>query len=496
MSRWGRVERRGEEVVKHAETWLTEHPSGPRFVWVHLYDPHDPYEPPAPYSRTYEKTPYDGEIAYADSVLGRFVAYLKQHGWYENSLLVVAGDHGEGLGEHGEDTHGIFLYDSTTHVPLLMKRPGGMQAGTIVAAQVRTTDILPTVLDLLNLSSPGLDGESLQPLFGNHTSPERPAFGETDYPVRFGWAPLRSLRADGHKYIEAPRPELYDLTADPGERDNIYEPWNELVKKMRAELAEQRAKTPAATSAGAVGAGTMDELRALGYLGPADAGSSTTAPEPSLLPDPKDKIEQQNLLHRAMMASEDNRSEDARRALERVLQLDPKSMVALRQLGELELRAGDFNEAAEHLGEVCKARPDDAAAALRLGQALEKLGKPEEARAALKNSLKLLPQQYEARLLLGNVYLRLQQYAAAEDQMEAALLLQPDSLDAQMAIARAKIAEGRNEDAISRLNSLTARYPKNPEIFLLLSEAYAASGMPAKAQRARAQAEKLKARTK
>jgi arylsulfatase A-like enzyme/Tfp pilus assembly protein PilF len=496
-SRWGRVERRGEEVARHAETWLAAHPSGPRFVWVHLYDPHDPYAPPAPYSKTYENNPYDGEIAYADSALGKFVDFLKQRGWYQRAVIVVVGDHGEGLGEHGEDTHGIFLYDSTTHVPLLIKLPGAEQADSTVAAQVRTTDILPTVLDLLNLSSPaGLDGESLQTLFANHPSPERPAFGETDYPVRFGWAPLRSLRADGHKYIEAPRPELYDLSVDPGERTNLYEPWNEPVKKMRAELAEQRAKTPPATSAGAVGAGTIDELRALGYLGPADVGSSTTAPEPSLLPDPKDKIEQQNLLHRAMMASEDNRPDDARRALERILQLDPESIVALRQLGELELRAGDFNKAAEYLGQVRKARPDDASAALHLGQALEKLGKLEEARAALENSLKLLPQQYEARLLLGNVYLRSKQFAAAEDQLEAALLLQPDSLDAQLAIARALITEGRNADGVSRLKALSVHYPKDPEVFLLLSEAYSASGMPEKAQQARAQAERLKAHAK
>ena len=127
-SRWGRVERRGQDVVQHAEAWMTAHPAGPHFVWVHLYDPHDPYEPPPPYSQTYKDRLYDGEIAYADSALAGFIGYLKKTGRYDNALIVVVGDHGEGLGEHHEDTHGIFLYDSTTHVPLIVKLPGRRQS--------------------------------------------------------------------------------------------------------------------------------------------------------------------------------------------------------------------------------------------------------------------------------------------------------------------------------------------------------------------------------
>lgn len=457
--RWGRVERRGMEVVQHAIAWMNGHRSGPRFVWVHLYDPHDPYEPPAPYSETYKERPYDGEIAYADAALGKLLGYLKQQGGYESSLIVVASDHGEGLGEHGEETHGIFLYDSTTHVPLLFKPPckasggGGCRGtgGKVVSAQVRTTDIFPTVLELAGAAAaPGLDGESLMPWLGdarcegsggevcNHSS-DRTAFGETDYPLRFGWAPLRSVRERGFKYIEAPRPELYDLRADAGELKNLYQPWNETVQKLRGRLAEQRAKRPpAAPSAGTVAAGTLDELRALGYLGPADAGSSTSAAEPSLLPDPKDRIEEQNLLHRAMMASEDNRVAEASRALEKVLELNPKSPTALRQLGELELSAGEYEKAAGHLGRARETRPDDATAAYYLGQALEKLRKYEAARDALEASLKLTPGQFAARLLLGEVYLALKDPTAAEDQFEAALLIQPKSKEAQQGLAKAQ----------------------------------------------------------
>src|SRR5438874_5375237 len=137
-SRWGRVERRGMDVVQHTENWLNAHRVGPHFVWVHLYDPHDPYEPPPPYSQLYKDHLYDGEIAYADSALANFLGYLKKQGWYDNSLIIVVGDHGEGLGEHHEDTHGIFLYDSTIQVPLIVKLPRQSAAEKIVNAQVRT----------------------------------------------------------------------------------------------------------------------------------------------------------------------------------------------------------------------------------------------------------------------------------------------------------------------------------------------------------------------
>src|SRR5438046_4297040 len=150
------------DVVQHAETWLTAHPAGRRFALVHLYDPDDPYEPVGPYSEIYKDRLYDGDIAYADSALGNFVQYLKKSGWYENSVIILVGDHGEGLGEHHEETHGIFLYDSTTHVPLIIKLPRQKNSGKVIEAQVRTLDILPTALDLVGIAAPAaLDGKSL-----------------------------------------------------------------------------------------------------------------------------------------------------------------------------------------------------------------------------------------------------------------------------------------------------------------------------------------------
>jgi len=443
-ARWGRVERRGMEVVQHAETWIAAHPAGPRFVWIHLYDPHDPYQPPQPFALTYKDRLYDGEIAYADSAFANFVDFLKKNGRYENSLVVVVGDHGEGLGEHHENTHGIFLYDSTTRVPLVVKTPGGSNPGMVVNAQVRTTDILPTVTDVLRIPPPSqLDGESLTPLFQGTESTERTALGETDYPLRFGWAPLRSVRAGGFKFIEAPRPALYDLHADPGESANHYQPENPTVQRFRAMLADVRTKTsqPAsADSASTIAPGATYQLKALGYQGRADTATSTAAGS-ATLPDPKDKIEEQNLLHAAMMASDDNRTGEARRALEKVLQLDPKSPTALRQLGELELQSAEYKQAAEHLKHARDVHPEDATAAFYEGQARQKIGDLSGARDALETSLKLVPEQFPARLLLGQVYLGLKDSKNAEDQFEAALLFEPDNTEAQRGLAEARALE-------------------------------------------------------
>ncbi len=473
-SRWGRVERRGMDVVDHAENWLTKHPAGPHFMWVHLYDPHDPYEPPEPYSQIYKDHLYDGEIAYADSALAHFIAYLKSRGKYDKSIIVVVGDHGEGLGEHHEDTHGVFLYDSTTHVPLMVKLPGEFSAGTVVAAQVRTVDIVPTLLELVGAPAPeNWDGESLKPYFSGKNEISRPAFGETDYPLRFGWAPLRSVRSEGFKFIEAPRPELYDLQRDAAELSNQYETGDARVQKSRAMLAEVRARETQA----AVPKETIQP----------DAISNSPS-----LPDPKDKIDEQNLLHAAMLASEDNRSADARKALEKVLTLDPKSPTALRQLGELELQEGNYSRAAQHLKGAMAVRPEDATASIYAGQALEKAHHPAGARDALETSLKLMPGQFPARLLLGQVYLELKDPKAAEDQFEAALLLQPDSVEAQLGLAKAQMGDGNFAEAARSLEALSNTQGKNADVFDLLATAYSGLGKAAAAQQAEAKANLLR----
>jgi arylsulfatase A-like enzyme/Flp pilus assembly protein TadD len=486
-SHWGRIERRGMDVVQRTETWLTAHPVGSHFVWTHLYDPHDPYEPPPPYSAIYKDRLYDGEIAYADSALGHFLAYLKKQNRFDGALIIVVGDHGEGLGEHHEDTHGIFLYDSTTHVPLVVKLPNSRAAGREVAEQVRTTDILPTILELLDIPLPmELDGASLKPFILGGEGASRTVIGETDYPLRFGWAPLRSVRTEGFKFIEAPRPELYDLHSDPGELHNNYAPWDSTVQKLRKTLAESNAKAPVSKekSPMAVSSGTIDELHALGYLGAADARSSTDVPEPSLLPDPKDKIEEQNLLHTAMLASEDGQPDKARAALEKLLQTDEMSFIGLSHLGHVEMTSGNYSKAAGYLQRARELRPDDASTAFECGQALERSGDLSGARDALLASLKLNPNQFAARLLLGRVYFRLHDPKAAQDQLEAAAILRPQSVEVWIELAKVLIAQKQFAEAAEQLEQIAESEGTNPELYELLAQAYTGLGKPQEAQRA------------
>jgi arylsulfatase A-like enzyme/Flp pilus assembly protein TadD len=471
--RWGRVERRGMEVVEHAETWFDKHRTGPHFVWVHLYDPHDPYEPPPPFSEKYKDHLYDGEIAYADSAVAHWIAFLKKAGAYDNAIIVVTGDHGEGLGEHGEETHGLFLYDSTLHVPLILKTAGAAHHGTVIDAQVRTTDILPTILSATGIAAPAeLNGESLLPLIEQtnnaQTSSDRALFGETDYPLRWGWAPLRALRTDNTKWIEAPRPELYDLQADPTELKNLYAPAssssNSKAQSMQAEMAKWKSKLPPPSNSGKPG---------------------------ETLPDPKDKIEVQNLLHNAMLASDDNRSSDARQFLKKALQLDPTSPTALRQLGELELAAGDFAKAAVHLKRACELRPDDSTAAFELGEALEKTGNWPGARDALESSLKLAPSQMSARLLLGHVYLQLKDAKNAADQFEAALLVDSNNSDARLGLAEAQVQQSHFAGALPDLEAFTKADPRNAAALRLLARAYRGLAREQDAKRTEEQAAAL-----
>jgi len=346
-------------------------------------------------------------------------------------------------------------------VPLILKTAASAHRGTVIDAQVRTTDILPTILALTNTAAPAeLNGESLVPLITREAQPSRALFAETDYPLRWGWASLRALRADNTKYIEAPRPELYSLASDPGELKNLYAAESPQVQSMRAEIAKWEAKLPA----------------------------GSTAKTGEALPDPKDKVEEQNLLHRAMLASDDDRPKDARGYLEKALQLDPTSPTALRQLGEIELAAGDFAKAAGHLKQALQVRPEDSTAAWELGQACEESGDLPGARDALEASLKLVPSQMSARLLLGRVYLRLNDAKNAEDQFEAAQLVDSNNEEARLGLDEAEIQQSKFADALPDLEAFAKSNPKNAAGLRLLARAYRGLGREHDAQQADSQA--------
>jgi arylsulfatase A-like enzyme len=280
-------QRRADDVIADALQWLDDAgTTTPFFLWTHLYDPHAPYDPPEPY-RTAFLDPYIGEIAFADAQIGRLLDALERRGVLDRTVVVVAGDHGESLGDHGERDHGIFVYESVLRVPLIIRGP--RIPPRRVADVVRLTDVAPTILDLLGLPSPPMDGVSLGSLLsGRTTRVDLEAYSESLYPRRLGWSPLRALRDGRFKLIDAPRPELYDLERDPFEERNIHDERRSLADAMRRRLAILARERGLSRADGLAEppAGLRERLAALGYVG---SGQPRALPGAEL-PDPKDRI--------------------------------------------------------------------------------------------------------------------------------------------------------------------------------------------------------------
>ncbi|MEZ5331067.1 MAG: sulfatase-like hydrolase/transferase [Thermoanaerobaculia bacterium] len=347
------VQRDGAETVAQAIAWLDGlDRERPFFLWVHLYEPHDPYTPPEPYLSRYAGRPYDGEIAYADALLGRLVEALEARGLWKDTGLVVTGDHGEGLGDHGEAFHGFFVYDSTVHVPLVLRLPADAQAGRVVDAPVSHVDLLPTFAELAGTVPPsGIDGGSLLPLARGERQGSSPVYSESLYPLlHYGWAPLRALRDGSLKYIDAPEPELFDIAADPHERDNVVRSRRADLERLRNGLDSLRERIE--SDAGSAAEADLDEetlarLQALGYLAggggvsPAEEGDRERA-------DPKEKVG----LHRLVMAAQSalgaGNEALARRQLEKAAAEDPDLLDVHQMLGSLDAQAGDQEAAIAH----------------------------------------------------------------------------------------------------------------------------------------------------
>jgi arylsulfatase A-like enzyme/Flp pilus assembly protein TadD len=435
----GLVERRGSESVNHAVAWLKKHSQRPFFFWLHLYDPHSPYDPPEPFHTQYQGHPYDGEIAYADHELGRFMTWLKSAQLYNSTLIVFLSDHGESLGEHGEHEHGFFVYNSTVHVPLIVKPPagGGFRAGRSPRV-VETTAVAPTLLEAAGIHD-GMNGQLQSPsLLKSKTAADDAAYSETFYPFSsFGWSPLHALESTRYHYIDAPQPELYDLTADPDEKNNLAEQQTATVAVLKdklQKLLQNRPYTPGDASTSGLSPDALDKLRSLGYVAYRSPVPATALA--SGLPDPKSKIAEFNTILEAEDALQRHDDDQATLLLRQVQEQDPNMYVIPFLLGEAAVRHEKWPEAADQLQRCLKLNPNFDSAMTGLARALEKLGKVDEAKSWLQKAVTINPENYRAWYESGLLEAKANPDAAFEAYQKA-VAIQPNFYPAQRELGMA-----------------------------------------------------------
>jgi choline-sulfatase len=424
----GLVDRRAEESVTHAIAWLKKTPKRPFFLWLHLYDPHNPYDPPEPYRTEYGGHLYDGEIAYADHELGKLIAWLKQSNLYNSSVIVATSDHGESLGEHGEDEHGFFVYNATVHVPLIVKPPAGSGIpGGRRVEPVETAAIASVLLGLAHVKD-GIEKQfQSKPLFGVDAGARDPAYSETFYPFSsFGWSPLHALETDRFQFIDAPQPELYDLDADPGETKNIAALQPATVAVLKEKLQQHLARNPfpnRAATAGNLSPDAQEKLQSLGYFG----FRAAVSPEQlkAGLADPKDKLWEFNAILKAQDAFQRDDTAQAESLLAEVQERDPKIYIIPFLLGESALKRQDWATAAEQLQRCLELNPNFDNAMTGLARALAKLGRGDEAGKWLDKALQSNPQNYRAWYQKGLLVVA-NDPSGAQSDYEKALKVQPN----------------------------------------------------------------------
>ncbi|MBZ5613384.1 MAG: sulfatase-like hydrolase/transferase [Acidobacteriia bacterium] len=514
MDRYKSVERRADDVVNHALAWLSQLPNGPFFLWVHLYDAHDPYDPPAPFRARFAAQPYDGEIAYADSAVGKLLDEIRKHGLYDETLIAVMADHGESLGAHGENTHGIFLYDETLHVPLLFKLPASHAAGKRVDARVRLVDVAPTILQEAGLPVPKeMQGESLsammrmRPKVGPHgggatetgavetgaAEGDRSAYAETDYPHRaFGWSSLRALRSGKYLYIRAPERELYNQSLDPEAAHNLAGGAKAVADTIASQLDDFRSRTSQTlVELAQPDAEQIQKLQALGYVG-SSAGAARDG-EKLIGVDPKTKIEVSNLLHDAMFDVEDARYQEAIPLLKRVLAEEPNMPVANMQYGMAQARLKNYAEAIPPLQKASQLLPDNGMGRYELGLALFETGDWKGAAPQFEAAVARAPKWADAQFSLAAVYARIDRVPEAMEHLDTCLGLSPDHYRANLLRGRLLSLLGRALDALPNLQTAAAVEPDSREAHLFLADAYGQLGRSAEEAAERARAEKAKA---
>ena len=450
------IQRRGDVTTAAAVSWLEGKRDTRLFAWLHLYDPHDPYEPPEPYASRYAGRPYDGEVAWSDELVGRLDDALGRLGLRDDTLLVVTSDHGEGLGEHGESVHGFFVYQSTLRVPLLVRGPG-VAAGARVTTTVGTVDLMPTVLEMLGLPAPAEDrmsGRSLAgALRGGPVPAESAAYAESLLPLlHYGWSDLRMLREGRWKYIQAPRPELYDLSQDPAEERNLADEQPARAAALRgalqAHLEREKASPPA--DASAIPPDLLEKLGALGYLGAAapPPGASTGA-------DPKDKIAEFKVLNRLVREGliklrERDYAGSARR-LQELLRRGVDSFEVRYYLARALTGLGRHRDAATHFAAAAQRLPGYAAAHLGEADARIAIGDSRGALAALERGRRASPRDPRLPEREAQVWRKLKRPSEAVAAYQAAIALAPTDALLRVQLGEALRDAGRLDEAAATL---------------------------------------------
>ncbi len=440
----GEIQRPGYDSEKIAEAWIARHQDSPFFYFLHLYEPHTPYEPPEPFKSRYAASPYDGEIATSDDIVGRLVGFLRAKGLYDRSLIVLVSDHGEGLGEHGEDEHGILLYRETLHVPLLVKLPSGRRAGERIETTVALVDVAPTVLAQAGADAPpGLSGRSLL-----SEGPVRRIYSETFYPrYHFGWSDLASLTDREFQYIHGARDELFDFVKDPSELANLAPGLPPAFRSMRNELAAMDRPEQAP---GAADAEQVQKLAALGYIG---AGRAPAASGP--LPDPRDHVGEIRDLKTAMRLYAQRKYEEAIAAFRDLLRRHPQMSDGWGALASAFHKIGRNPEALEALRRQDALQPGDPNILASFATEYLEMGDPAQAKLYAERSI-AVHGPAEAHQVLATVYLTQKDYAAAERE---ALLAKGGYRSRRMPdviLAQVRKARGDLPGALEILDSVQA----------------------------------------
>ena len=478
------MERPGNVVADQALDWLGKNSQKKFFLWMHLYDPHYPYRPPEPYSREYASQPYDGEIAFADEQVGRLLRFLKDKGLYQNTVIVLSGDHGESLGEHGEKTHGFFIYNVTMHVPLIIHLPGKPATQT-VADPVSLVDLMPTVLAATGLDIPSqVQGRSLlSALRGEKIDRDRTLYGETFLPrLHFNWSELRGAENAKYHFIDAPRPELYDLTKDPGELRNLFPEKKAVAEEMRAKLAglirEYSAGKELAEKTG-LDPALMERLKSLGYAGFSGGGDPTITNRD--LPDPKDRIATYELISDAIADSQHGRYPESIEKLKAAIKTEPQSVSAHYLQGLNYYRSKMFPEAVDELQKTVQLSPDYSLAIFNLGMAQAHAGQIDPAIATLQRALQLDSTNFEAAYNLGVAFIQKKELQPAAKAFQRSIAINPDLARSHHALGETLMYLDRLDDAIAELRKAVELAPQEPAIHRSLAQALAAKGLTAEA---------------